>query len=61
MNTKAVNELFELMSAGIVPDFCQVMAALSELTELETLKHRPGEKVEPFTTCQIYKGHACNS
>jgi len=58
MKNEALNELFKTMTAGEVPDFWQVLTAISELTQNETLEHRPASSPSAPEICEL-NGHSC--
>lgn len=53
MERLALNNLFEQMSRGEVPDFLAVLSALNEVPELVTRDDRPAEPAQPLTVCEL--------
>lgn len=56
---EALNNLFERMSDGEVPNWFEVMAALNNVTEIVTLTERPPGEPVSKTVCEL-NGRVCN-
>jgi len=54
-----LDNLFARMSKGEVPNFLDVMAAISNVTELVTLDERPAGADELPTICELNGQNCC--
>lgn len=54
-----LDNLFKRMSNGEVPSWLEVMAAISNVTNLVTLDSRPPEPSEPRTICELNGRNCC--
>ena len=54
-----LDNLFAKMSKGEVPGWLDVMAAISNVTQLVTLDERPAEPAEPKTICELNGKNCC--
>ena len=58
MSTDGLDNLFEQFSKGEIPNFLDLMAAISNVTDLVTLTERPAGPAEPRTICEL-NGKCC--
>lgn len=56
---KGLDNLFKRMSNGEVPSWLEVMAAISNVTQLVTLDSRPPGPPEPKTICELNGRNCC--
>jgi hypothetical protein len=56
---EGLENLFARMSKGEVPSWLEVMAAISNVTQLVTLDERPAGSDEPVTICELNGKNCC--
>lgn len=60
MAAKNLDNLFETMNRGEVPDLWSVLSALNDLPNLVTLDQRPAEPAQPLTVCELNGRRNCD-
>jgi hypothetical protein len=60
MAPKKLKNLFKKMSENEVPNWLDVMSAISDVTNLVTLTERPPAPAEPRTICELNGRNCCS-